>query len=204
GLKGTDNVNRVGPSRTIQNGEISVKAMQKAVVLFALLSLTTGIPLAYIGTKNLSQEMLFVFIGLAISCVVAALTYTLGKKAYGYHGLGDLFVFFFFGILSVGGIFLLMTKYWMFEVLLPASSIGLLSVAVLNLNNMRDISNDKASGKNTLVVRMGFSNAKIYHAFLICMPAFLILLFSWRVMSYGYLFTLIIYFILVPHLIRIL
>ena len=203
GLKGTDNANRVGPTRAIQSGKISVSAMKKAVILFAILSLCTGIPLAYLGTQGLSVQMLYIFIGLAILCVLAAISYTMGKKAYGYFGLGDVFVFLFFGILSVCGIFLLMTKQWMAEIILPASTIGLLSAAVLNLNNMRDLVNDKASGKNTLVVRMGFSKAKLYHIFLIVTPLLLITLFSYIIDSWGYLFSLSIYLILIPHIIRV-
>ncbi len=200
GLKGTDNENRVGPARAIQSGEISVPAMKRAVTILAILSLSTGIPLAYLGTKDMSFEMLYTFLFLAIACVIAAISYTMGKKAYGYHGMGDLFVFFFFGLLSVGGIFLLMTKFWDNAILFPASAIGLLSAAVLNLNNMRDIENDAASGKNTLVVRMGSSKAKIYHTFLIITPLFLISIFAFVTQSWGYLFSLCVYLILLPHL----
>ena len=98
GVKGTDNEDRVGPARAIQSGEISVPAMKKAVLIFALLSLLSGIPLAYIGTLGMPFEILLTFIILALACVAAAISYTVGKKAYGYNGMGDVFVFLFFGI----------------------------------------------------------------------------------------------------------
>lgn len=203
GMKGTDNKDRVGPARAIQSGEISVPAMKKAVLIFALLSLLSGIPLAYIGTLGMPFEILLTFIILALACVAAAISYTVGKKAYGYNGMGDVFVFLFFGILSVEGIYVLMTKQFDWIILLPASAIGLLSTAVLNLNNMRDIENDAKSGKNTLVVRMGSKKAKIYHTFLILMPFVLILIFTFITQVFGLLFTLAIYLILLPHLIRV-
>lgn len=200
GIKGTDNENRVGPQRAVQSGAISVKAMKKAVILFSLLSLASGLPLAWLGTRGMPPSLFWIFIVLALLCVLAAITYTVGKKAYGYLGLGDLFVFLFFGLLSVGGIFVLLTKQWDNLVLLPASAIGLLSAAVLNLNNMRDIENDRASGKNTLVVKIGGNVAKKYHAFLIITPVLLLLLFSYLTTTPGYLFGLLVYIILFPHL----
>jgi 1,4-dihydroxy-2-naphthoate octaprenyltransferase len=203
GVKGTDNKDRVGPARAIQSGEISVPAMKKAVLIFALLSLLSGIPLAYIGTLGMPFEILLTFIILALACVAAAISYTVGKKAYGYNGMGDVFVFLFFGILSVEGIYVLMTKQFDWIILLPASAIGLLSTAVLNLNNMRDIENDAKSGKNTLVVRMGSQKAKVYHTFLILVPIVLILIFTFITQVFGLLFTLAIYLILLPHLIRV-
>lgn len=202
-LKGTDNDQRVGPTRAVQSGEISRAAMKRAVQLFAVLSLSTGIPLAILGTKGLPFEAMVTFIFLALACVFAAIMYTMGKKAYGYQGLGDVFVFLFFGILSVCGIFILMTKEWDSIILLPASTIGFLSTAVLNLNNMRDIENDAKSGKNTLVVRMGSEKAKIYHSFLILTPLLLILLFSYQSTTWGYLFGLLIFIVLLPHLLKV-
>jgi 1,4-dihydroxy-2-naphthoate octaprenyltransferase len=104
---------------------------------------------------------------LALSCVLAAITYTIGKRAYGYHGFGDLMVFLFFGLVSTLGVFSLYGEGFQWLVLLPAITVGLWSTAVLNLNNLRDHENDKQSKKNTLVVSMGFEKAKYYHGFLI-------------------------------------
>jgi 1,4-dihydroxy-2-naphthoate polyprenyltransferase len=165
--KGTDNSNRVGPERAVQSGKISASEMKAAVVLFSLLSAISATWLIYIGTQNMPIEVLYTYGILAIFCILAAITYTVGKKAYGYHGLGDLMVFVFFGLVSVLGVYSLYAKSFEWLNLLPAITMGLLSVAVLNLNNMRDILNDRNSGKITLAVRMGSNFSKLYHSLLI-------------------------------------
>jgi 1,4-dihydroxy-2-naphthoate octaprenyltransferase len=166
-LKGTDNSNRVGPMRSVQSGLISKKEMKTAVILTSLAALASATILIYLGSKDLPVSILWMYLGLAILCIIAAITYTLGKKAYGYQGLGDLMVFLFFGLVSVLGVYPLYAKTVNWNLLLPAVCIGLLSVAVLNLNNMRDRVNDARSGKNTLVVKMGPNAAKLYHTMLI-------------------------------------
>lgn len=166
-LKGTDNEQRVGPTRAVQSGIISKQEMKIAVILFTVLALVSAGLLIYVGTKNLSFNLLIFYGVLALLSVLAAITYTIGKKAYGYHGFGDVFVFIFFGLVSVLGVYTLYSKTFDWFNVLPAISIGLLSVAVLNLNNMRDRVNDKSSGKNTLVVKMGPNLAKLYHALLV-------------------------------------
>jgi 1,4-dihydroxy-2-naphthoate polyprenyltransferase len=165
--KGTDNSNRVGPERAVQSGKISASEMKAAVVLFSLLSAISATWLIYIGTQNMPIEVLYTYGILAIFCILAAITYTVGKKAYGYHGLGDLMVFVFFGLVSVLGVYSLYAKSFEWLNVLPAITMGLLSVAVLNLNNMRDILNDRNSGKITLAVRMGSNFSKLYHSLLI-------------------------------------
>lgn len=198
-LKGTDNENRVGPKRSVQSGEISKKAMKNAVIIFSILSLITLFPLAYLGTKNLSDAALYFYLFLAIACIVAAITYTIGKKAYGYLGFGDLFVFLFFGTVSVCGIYGLIAKEWSPFTLLPATAIGLLSTAVLNLNNMRDYENDKTAKKRTLVVKIGFQNAKIYHGILLFLPSICVVGMILLTHDIGFVFLLSIYGVLIPH-----
>jgi 1,4-dihydroxy-2-naphthoate octaprenyltransferase len=166
-IKGTDNAQRVGPTRAVQSGVISPKEMKNAVILTSVLSFISAGVLIYIGTQKMPMETVFFYAFLAISCVAAAIMYTVGKKAYGYNGLGDLMVFLFFGVVSVMGVYPLFAKSLDWSLILPATTIGLLSTAVLNLNNMRDRVNDAASGKRTLVVFMGGDLAKIYHALLI-------------------------------------
>ena len=166
-LKGTDNDNRLGPTRSVQSGEISKKQMRNAVILFSILSLASSSWLIFIGTTNMGTEMIWFYGILATLCIAAAITYTVGKKAYGYHGFGDLMVFIFFGLVSVLGVYSLYSKQFEWMNILPACSIGLLSTAVLNLNNMRDIQNDRNSGKNTVVVLMGSNYSKLYHSLLI-------------------------------------
>jgi 1,4-dihydroxy-2-naphthoate octaprenyltransferase len=166
-LKGTDNEQRVGPMRAVQSGQITKKQMKIAVTITSILSFSSAAILIKLGSKNLSTEFILFYFVLALLCILAAITYTIGKKAYGYLGLGDLMVLFFFGFVSVLGVYPLYAKSIDFILILPAFSIGLLSTAVLNLNNMRDIENDRTSNKNTLVVKIGSKNAKTYHSLLI-------------------------------------
>jgi 1,4-dihydroxy-2-naphthoate octaprenyltransferase len=153
--------------------------MKNAVILTSILSLISALALLYVGAKDLPIGIVWFYVGLAIFCIIAAITYTVGKKAYGYHGLGDLMVFIFFGLVSVLGVYSLFAKSFIYENILLACCVGLLSAAVLNLNNMRDFSNDANSGKNTLVVKMGPNSAKFYHAILIflailCLAGFIV------------------------------
>jgi 1,4-dihydroxy-2-naphthoate octaprenyltransferase len=166
-LKGTDNAQRVGPTRAVQSGIISPKEMKNAVILTSVFSFISAGVLIYIGTQKMPIETAFFYAFLTIACVAAAIMYTVGKKAYGYNGLGDLMVFLFFGVVSVMGVYPLFAKSLDWSLILPATTIGLLSTAVLNLNNMRDRVNDTASGKRTLVVMMGGDFAKFYHTLLI-------------------------------------
>ncbi|MFN5846033.1 MAG: 1,4-dihydroxy-2-naphthoate octaprenyltransferase [Flavobacteriia bacterium] len=166
-MKGTDNEHRVGPMRSVQSGLISKKEMSIAVAVTSFLSFIAASALIFFGTKGLPFGMLWFYGGLAVSCILAAITYTVGKKAYGYNGLGDIMVFLFFGCVSVMGVYPLFAKSIDLLLILPASCIGLLSAAVLNLNNMRDRVNDAKSNKRTLVVLMGPNLAKLYHLILI-------------------------------------
>ena len=165
--RGTDNEFRVGPSRTIQNGDITRKEMKTGMFSIGLLSFLFGIWLVYAGTWYISRIAFFLFIGLGILSLLAAYFYTAGKRSYGYVGLGDLAVFLFFGLLPVLGVFFLNTGYLEPIIILPAVSMGFFSTGVLNLNNMRDIENDRRSGKITLPVRMGKRNSRIYQVTLI-------------------------------------
>ena len=176
--KGTDGANRVGPQREMQSGSITEKEMRKGIAIVSILCLISG-ALIFVFAQ-LSWQELAVFAALGIGAVLAALLYTLGKHPYGYQGLGDLFCFLFFGWAAVAGTYYLATKNLDFSVLLPATAMGFLSNAVLNINNMRDYENDKTSGKNSLVVKLGMKKAFIYHCFLIvgafvCLTIFLIL-----------------------------
>jgi 1,4-dihydroxy-2-naphthoate polyprenyltransferase len=165
-LKGTDNLKRVGPTRTVQGGEISVLEMWWGVGIASLLTLASGISLIVISLGTQSWQVLL-FLALGVISIAAALKYTLGKSAYGYRGLGDLFVFLFFGLTGVLGTYYLNAHTLPADTWLMAVSVGLLSTGVLNLNNMRDIENDKNSGKNTVVVKIGTKRARIYHGILI-------------------------------------
>lgn len=166
-VKGTDNEERIGPERALQSGAITKSAMEKAILVFIVLCLVSGISLLLISfsIEQLKLGILFLFLG--IISIIAAIKYTAGKNAYGYAGLGDIAVFLFFGILGVGGSYFLHTQSFDLFILLPASSLGLFSAGVLNLNNMRDRIPDAKVGKNTLAVKLGFNGAKYYHYSLI-------------------------------------
>lgn len=164
---GVDNAGRLGPKRTVQSGKISKTEMKRLIIIFIILSLLSGGLLIFSGIKNANIGLIVLFFILGIASIVAAVKYTIGKNPYGYSGFGDLFVFIFFGLIGVCGTYFLHTNQFHFIQLLPAASIGFLSAGVLNLNNMRDIENDAASGKKTLVVRIGSANAKLYHTLLI-------------------------------------
>jgi len=178
GVKGTDNEHRIGPQRAIQSGAITVQAMKKGIIITSILTMIAAVVLIYLsfGRENFGYSVFFFFLGLA--AVAAAIKYTVGSSAYGYRGLGDLFVFIFFGLVSVIGCYFLFAKHIDSLIIMPAISIGLLSVAVLNLNNMRDQVSDAMSGKNTLVVKIGAEKAKIYHYFVIVSALALILVFA--------------------------
>lgn len=167
GVKGTDNDDRIGPERAIQSGEISPKQMKRAITLNIVITaiLVLGMIFYAFSSKYLLYIIAFIILGGA--AIIAAIKYTVGDSAYGYRGLGDLFVFVFFGLVSVIGGYFLFSKQLDCVTLLPACVIGLLSTAVLNLNNMRDIDSDRKSNKNTLVVKMGGKKAKVYHFVLV-------------------------------------
>ncbi len=179
GIKGTDHL-RVNEAekRAVASGRITAMQMRNAVILFSVLSLIATIVLLYLAffKENLMNEF-YTFVGLGIACILAAIGYTIGKKPYGYLGLGDIMVFIFFGLVSVCGSYFLFTKHFDWDMLLPATSVGLLSAAVLNLNNMRDIESDAASGKKTLALRLGFKKAMVYEIILLQLPLLLMLVF---------------------------
>lgn len=177
GVKGTD-ANRIGEKRLVAAGVISANQMKKAVIITTILTFIFALLLIYIAFGKQNFVLSFIFILLGIAAIGAAIKYTVGNNAYGYSGFGDLFVFIFFGFVSVLGSNFLFTHYIDWKLFLPATAIGLLSVAVLNLNNMRDIENDKIAGKNTLVVKMGLENAKKYQHYLIVIPFVLLFIFS--------------------------
>ncbi|MEO8235400.1 MAG: 1,4-dihydroxy-2-naphthoate octaprenyltransferase [Flavobacterium sp.] len=178
GIKGTDNEDRIGPMRAIQSGVITPAAMKKAMIITATLTFISAVLLIYFSfhDKHLWYSLFFLVLGgLAIA---SAIRYTVGNAAYGYKGFGDVFVFVFFGLVSTLGVNFLYSKQFDWQLVLPAAAIGLLSVGVLNLNNMRDEVSDTKAGKNTLVVKMGGAKAKIYHYCLIITAMVLIVCFA--------------------------
>jgi 1,4-dihydroxy-2-naphthoate octaprenyltransferase len=193
---GADNLGRIGPERMVQSGVISAKEMKRMILLFATMASVSGVSLLLISHLEIFSVSFFVLLILGILAIWAALTYTIGNNPYGYSGWGDLSVFLFFGLLSVIGIYYLYAGEITTDIFLPAISIGALSVGVLNINNMRDHDNDKAAGKNTVVVKIGVSKAKYYHTALLATAfiASLLYMFVNHIYYPGYLFV----FILIP------
>ena len=181
GIKGTDNNSRIGPERALQSGAISPKQMKNAIIVNAILSTILALLLIYVafGVSQLFSSLIFIVLG-ALS-IYAAITYTVGKSAYGYRALGDLMVFLFFGWLSVMGTYFLFAKDLNSMLLIPASAIGCLSAAVLNLNNMRDLETDLKSNKITLAGYLGKKSSKIYHFALILFAILLMLIFQYSI-----------------------
>jgi 1,4-dihydroxy-2-naphthoate octaprenyltransferase len=174
-VKGTDNHRK---DRALAGGKIRPKAMKIAIIVTTLLSLASGIYLLYLsfGT-NLKHWIIFLIIGLL--SIAAAILYTVGKRAYGYFGLGDLFVFLFFGLVGVSGTAFLYKGYFDSLQLFPAIAYGLMCVAVLNVNNIRDLDKDVLNNKITLASYLGREGALRYQAIILygAVLAFLLHLF---------------------------
>ncbi|WP_070137419.1 1,4-dihydroxy-2-naphthoate octaprenyltransferase [Crocinitomix algicola] len=162
-IKGADNEGRIGPERAVQSGIISRREMLSAIIVVSMLSLISGIWLLLEAFSFKFNAYFLIFFVLGLLSIAAAIKYTVGKKAYGYSGLGDLFVFIFFGLIGVIGTAYLLAGAFHWTMFLPAITMGCYSVAVLNLNNMRDRENDQKVGKNTLAVKLGHKKSKIYH-----------------------------------------
>lgn len=165
-VNGADHEGRQGPARAVQSGAISPDQMKRAVTLFIFLSLASGVSLLWISLAW-DWQTLIVFFGLGILSIAAAVAYTVGKRPYGYSGLGDVSVLIFFGLVGVMGSLYLFTHSVSLLNVLPALSCGFFSMAVLNINNVRDIESDKIAGKYSIPVRIGKENAARYHWFLL-------------------------------------
>ena len=205
GIKGTDNNDRIGPKRAIQSGEITPAQMFYAIKVNIILVIFFAFTLIYnaFGLNNFLYSMAFFILG-GLS-ILAAIRYTVGESAYGYRALGDVFVFIFFGLVSVIGSYFLFAKQIDHVLFLPACSVGLLSVSVLNLNNMRDIESDKKSNKITLAVKLGEKGSKVYHTFLIVATIVISILFGLFYYNSPYNFIyFIVYIPLIIHLFKVL
>ena len=204
GIKGIDNEDRLGPKRAIQSGVITPEAMKRALVITSILTLISAILLIYVAFKDHNLGFSLFYLGLGILAIASAIRYTVGNSAYGYRGYGDLFVFLFFGLVSTLGIYFMFAKEMDWFLVLPATAIGFLSVAVLNLNNMRDEASDRKSNKNTIVVKMGGENAKVYHYFLVISAMILVLEFSYfKEFNFDQYIFVLAYIPLITHLVTV-
>lgn len=175
---GADLAGRVGPERAVQSGAITPKRMFTAIIFFAILCLIFGVSLLYFAFRDASSTIFWCFLGLGILSMLAAYTYTAGKKPYGYAGLGDISVLIFFGLVGVLGSNFLFTKTFDWQNIFPALSCGLFATGVLNINNIRDIESDTRAGKKTIPARLGRDKAVIYHWTLLILGMCSILIFS--------------------------
>ncbi|MBZ5488433.1 1,4-dihydroxy-2-naphthoate polyprenyltransferase [Halomonas aquamarina] len=163
-VSGADDHARIGPVRAVSSGLLSPQAMRRGMIVTAIVAALSGLSLLVTAFGNQWGHVV-AFILLGAAALLAAVTYTvgLGGTPYGYRGLGDISVFLFFGLLGVLGTYYLHTQQLSVLALLPAATCGLLSAAVLNVNNVRDIESDARNGKITLAVKLGRTNAINYH-----------------------------------------
>ena len=180
-VKGVDDETRIGPERAIQSGMITKAQMKNAIIILSILALIVVLQLLF--RIDLSRNELLIFSALGMMSIWAAIAYTIGKNPYGYRALGDLMVFLFFGLLAVVGTYYLYARSVVLEVVLIASAIGALAVAVLNLNNMRDREDDTLKNKKTMAVILGAEKAKRYHTAVLLIS---VLLFAAGISLSGY------------------
>lgn len=192
-IHGADHSQRPGPARMVSSGQITPQAMRRAMGLTTLLALAVGLALIWVALGSERLPLALLFVGLGGAATWAAVRYTVGRRPYGYVGLGDLFVFLFFGWVGVAGTYFLQTLTWRGAVLLPAASCGLFAVAVLNLNNLRDLRSDALAGKRSLPVRLGVQGARLYHTALLVggVLAALLYVFLQGAPATGFLFLVI-------------
>lgn len=204
GIKGTDNDDRVGPTRGIQSGNISPASMKIAIIITSLITFTFSVLLIYFAFKDTNIWYSLFFLILGIIAIGSAIRYTIGSSAYGYKGYGDIFVFVFFGLVSTYGSYFMFSKNVDWLLVLPATAIGFLSVGVLNLNNMRDEESDRKSNKNTIVVKKGGVWAKKYHFFLVISAMVMIVVFALlNDFHFDQYIFLVAYFPIISHLMTV-
>lgn len=189
-VKGSDKPDRIGPLRGMQKGVITQAQMKRALIVTVVLICLSGLVLVAVACRTPADFLGFLLLGLL--AIIAAITYTVGTRPYGYMGLGDVSVLLFFGWLSVIGTWYLQAHTLIAAVFLPATACGLLAAAVLNINNLRDIESDRLNGKNTLAVRLGPVMARRYHAGLLAATLVCFALFNliWLQTLWGWLFLL--------------
>jgi 1,4-dihydroxy-2-naphthoate octaprenyltransferase len=160
--KGADTEKRVGPSRVTQQGIFTFKQVMTGATLFFFLAACFGIPLVIKGGAPI------LVIGLV--SILMGYAYTSGPIPLAYHGLGDLFVILFFGLIAVGGLFFLLTGEYTWPAFVLGLQIGFLSTVLIAINNLRDMNTDKLVNKKTLAARLGLNGGRIWIGFLIFAP----------------------------------
>lgn len=189
GLRGVDRF-RVGPSRVVAEGALSSRFVLNALYVNIVLSVILGVWLLCLTVQSQSDAFMFVLLGLV--AILAALGYTLGRYAYGYYALGDISVFIFFGLLAVMGSSYLYLRVLYMPMWLIAVGCGLFSVAVLQVNNMRDIQSDRLSGKHTLATCVGLKTSRYIYLVVTSLGLLTYLLFSFVTSYTGGLLCLLV------------
>ena len=154
--RGADAEDRLGPVRVTAGGLVPPKQVLMATYVTFGLAVLCGVYLIAVA----GIELLFV----GIASIAAGVLYTGGPKPYGYEGLGELFVFLFFGVVAVTGSTFVQTETWPWEAFVLSVPVGLLAAAILVVNNVRDVDSDKRAGKRTLAVRLGRERARVMYA----------------------------------------
>jgi 1,4-dihydroxy-2-naphthoate octaprenyltransferase len=191
---GNDSFESIGYETMLISGKLSVKDVKIMIGILSTIAVTAGIALVYLSLKNLFSLSALLMMAVGALALLAAIFYTIGKKPYGYRALGDLAVFLFFGIAAVAGTFFLLTHTLPLILVLPAVAMGFLITGVVNLNNIRDIENDKKYRK-TIPILIGEQKAKLYHVFLVILPFFL--MSAYNILLHKP-FTSYLFFILLP------
>ena len=195
-LSGVDGQGREGPKYGIEGGGLTEDEMRSCIRIMVLVCCIFGLGMirASFGTIFRIESECLVVLGAA--AIWAAMHYTLGKKPYGYRGLGDIFVFIFFGLVPVSGGYFVCAQIIEPSTLIAGASIGLFSVGVLNVNNIRDMKSD-AGTRITVPLKLGEHRAKVYHTILIaggwCLMLLFTILFTRGWLPYLYLLTLPLY-----------
>ncbi len=173
--KGGDRGDRVGPVRVVQAGILPARSVLRGALLLLAAAVLVGTYLVWIGGWPI--------LVIGVLSVLCALAYTGGPYPLAYHGLGDLFVFLFFGLAAVGGTYWVQALEFSGDVLLAGAGVGFLSTAVLVVNNVRDRETDEVAGKRTLAVRLGVTGSRVQYVLLVVLamtvPALGVVLFQW-------------------------
>lgn len=176
-LSGTDSADRQGPKYALGSGDMTIGDIKKLILMFIGLCVISGLAMIQVSFGSLFKTESLCLEALGAAAIVGAMKYTLGKNPYGYRGLGDVFVFIFFGLVSVlGGYYVAARELPPLIMLLPASAIGCFSVGVLNVNNIRDMKTD-AVNRVTVAIKLGMKGARIYQTILVTLGWALILVF---------------------------
>ena len=190
-LHGTDTADRKGPQYGLNSGVLTIRQMKVLIGIFVAECIICGTAMTLVSFGTLWEMTPILVLLMGAGAIMGAMKYTLGRNPYGYRGLGDVYVFLFFGLVAVLGSYFVASHTLFWRLLLPGAAVGCFSVGVLNVNNIRDMETD-AANRVTVAIRLGEKKAKIYQTVLIVLGWIFMLaycqlrMFSW----WHYLFVL--------------